>query len=263
MNQQLLGKEEWFKKKLRNDFLIFDKGEFPAFTNTGYDSVLFGIINSAYIKKNNLDSFFKALEPFINFDDGKNKFVIDSKRTEEIKESLSDDRILSGLTVFELNPKETSHLEFLEGMGAVIPQEVMNNSIPILGEKAIKLNNWNEYIKGKYDITISNGLMDENSGIRYNNHSAVFSAFELYTIFANITKKNGFSFHSNGSQISSLYETYFQFIGFKVIEYFRNSDGQFNFTMIMKKINEQVSDYNRFFYTYTELKRRWPTRYGN
>ena len=105
--------------------------------------------------------------------------------------------------------------------------------------------------------------MDDNSGIKYQNHSAVFSGFELYAIFANITKKSGFSLHSNGSVISSLYETYFQFIGFKVIDYFRNSDGKFDFTMIMKKINEKQANYDEFFYIYNELKKRWPTRYGN
>ena len=105
--------------------------------------------------------------------------------------------------------------------------------------------------------------MDENSGIKYEKHSAVFSGFELYSIFSNITKKNGFSIHANGSVISSLYETYFQFIGFKVIEYFRNSDGDFNFTMIMKKMNEKQTTYDEFFYIYSELKKRWPTRYGN
>ena len=105
--------------------------------------------------------------------------------------------------------------------------------------------------------------MDENSGIRYENHSAVFSGFEMYAIFANLTNKNGFSIHSNGSVISSLYETFFQFIGFEVINYFRNVEGPHKFSIIMQKINEKETNFDDFNYIYTELKKRWPTRYGN
>lgn len=258
-----ISKEEWFNKKLRGNFLILNKNEFPKFTNTSYDPILFEIINSAYILKDRINSFFKALEPLIIFNEGKNDHIIDYSKAAEIKENFLKDKIFSGLSIFELNPKGSAHLDFLESLGASIPQSVKTNSIPINGENPIKLKNWNIYIKEKFDITFSSGLMDENSGIKYQSHSAVFSGFELYAIFANITKKNGFSLHSNGSVISSLYETYFQFIGFKVIDYFRNSDGKFDFTMMMKKINEKQTSYDEFFYIYNELKKRWPTRYGN
>lgn len=257
-----ISKQEWFNKRLRSNFFIFDKNEFPKFTNTSYDPVLFEIINSAYIIKDRLDDFFKVLEPLIVFDDKKNDFVIDGAKAGEIKNMLLSDRILSSLTVFELNPKGTAHLDFLQSMGAIIPKET-KNGMQISGNNSIKLKNWNDLIKDKYNITFSNWLMDESSGIKYENHSAVFSGFEFYSVFANITKKNGFSLHSNGSVISSLYDTYFQFIGFKVIEYFRNADGNFNFTMILKKINDKVTSYDDFLYVYTELKKRWPTRYGN
>lgn len=257
------GKENWFKKKLRSGFFIFDKNEFPSFTNTSYDPVLFEIINSAYIKKNRLNDLFKALQPLIIFDEKKDDFRIDGSKIEEIRVILLSDKILSGLTVFEINPKGNAHLDFLKEIGALISSQVKNNLIPISGENAIKLKNWNSYINDKYDITFSNELMDNNSNIKYDNHSDIFSGFELYALYANITKKNGFSMHANGSVISSLYETYFQFIGFKVIDYFRNSDGKFNFTMIMEKINEKQTSYDEFFYIYTELKKRWPTRYGN
>lgn len=256
-------KEEWFNKKLRSGFFIFDKNQFPRFTNSSYDPVLFEIINSAYILKNRLNDFFKSSEPLIVFDEKKNDFMLDGSKADEIKEALLKDKILSGLTIFELNPKGTLHLKFLEELGAIIPEKVNSNSIPITGENAIKLKSWNSYLNEKYDITFSNELMDSNSGIKYDKHSDVFSGFELYAVYANITKKNGFSFHANGSVISSLYETYFQFIGFKVIDYFRNTDGNFNFTMIMQKINEKQIRFDEFFYIYTELKKRWPTRYGN
>ena len=261
--QQLNAKEPWFNKKLRNGFFIFDKNEFPRFTNTSYDPLLFVIINSAYIKKNRLDVLFKTLEPFIVFDEKKNDFRIDSSKSSDIKDFLLKNKVMSGLKIFELSPKGNVHLNFLQELGAIIPDSLKNSPIPIHGENAIKLGNCSSYINEKYDITFSNEMMDEHSGINYGKHSGIFSGFELYSVYANATKKDGFSLHANGSVISSLYETYFQFIGFKVIDYFRNADGKHAFTMIMKKLNEKQTSYDEFFYMYTELKKRWPTRYGN
>ena len=255
-----MSKQEWFNKKLSIDFFIFNKNEFPKFTGTSYDPVIFTIINAAYIIKNRHSDFFKVFEPLIVFDENKKYFSINSQQIEKINQTLFNDKILSGLSLFELNPKETKHIEFLKQLGAEFPVE---ESISISGDNAIKLKNWKNFIDKKFDMTFSNELMDENSGIKYEKHTAVFSGLELYTLFANITKKNGFSIHSNGSIISSLYETFFQFIGFNVIEYFRNFDGNFKFTMIMRKINNKESSFDEFFYIYNELKRRWPTRYGN
>ena len=258
-----ISKEDWFKKKLRNGFFIFEKNESPKLTNTDYDPVLFEVINSAYLSKSRMGNLFMAIEKSIGFDDKKNTFKIDPSKSDLIIDALKKDRILEGMALFELNPKSNVHFDFLESLGAIIPEYVKNKSIAISGSDAIKLKNFENLVAEKFDITFSNGLMDENSGIKYESHSGTFSGFELYAIFANITKKNGFSIHSNGNIISSLYETYFQFIGFKVMEYFRNSDGNINFTMIMKKINEKSTNYDEFFYLYKELKSRWPTRYGN
>ncbi|MBI2659762.1 hypothetical protein HYX07_01205 [Candidatus Woesearchaeota archaeon] len=258
-----LSKEEWLRKRLRGNFLILDKNEFPKFTNSSYDSSLFGIINGAYAINNRLDDFLKIIGQSVVFDERAGNYRMDASNMEKNKKLLLKDKILSGLNIFELNPRGTNHLDFLEQLGAAIPENVKKNQIPISGEKAINLKNWSSSINGRYDITFSNELMDENSGIKYGNHSAVYSAFELYSMFANITRKSGFSIHSNGSAISSLYETYFQFIGFKVIEYFRNSDGSFRFTMIMEKLNDKQTSFDEFLYIYTELKKRWPTRYGN
>ena len=258
---QSLSKLEWFNSKLRKNFLVPDKNQFPKFTGTSYDPTIFAIINAAYIVKDKLSDFFRVVEPLIVFDKDKNILKIDNSQSEKIKEILFHDKMLSDLTLFELNPKGTEHLDVLRQLGAEISDETEN--IPAAGSNAIKLKNWKRGFNKKYDITFSNGLMDENSGIKYEKHTAVFSGLELYTLFANITKKNGFSIHSNGSVISSLYETFFQFIGFNVIEYFRTNDENFKFTMIMQKINKKETNFDEFFYIYNELKRRWPTRYGN
>ncbi|MBO06273.1 MAG: hypothetical protein QGI89_01135 [Candidatus Woesearchaeota archaeon] len=258
---QNLSKREWFNSKLRKNFLVFDKNQFPKFMDTSYDPTIFAVINAAYILKDKLDDFFKVVEPLIVFDKNKNTFKIDNLQSEKIKEMLFHDKMLSGLTLFEFNPKGTEHLDFLRQLGAEISDQTEH--IPAAGSDVIKLKNWKSYFNKKYDITFSNGLMDENSSIKYEKHTAVFSGLELYTLFANITKKTGFSIHSNGSIISSLYETFFQFIGFNVIEYFRTNDENFKFTMIMQKINKKETNFDEFFYIYHELKKRWPTRYGN
>ncbi len=261
--EKLLSKEEWLHSKLRDDFFILSENERPKFTGTSYDAVLFEAVNSAYVIKNRVNELFNILENLVVFDEKTNSYRIDASDAAEIKNTLSKDKILSGIKIFELAPKGSAHLNFLGELGAIIPQQVKSSSIPVSGANAIRLKNWGTHITEKYDLTFSNKLMDENSGIKYGSHSAVFSAFELYTVYSNITKKNGFSIHANGSAVSSLYDAYFQFIGFRVVDYFRNSDGGTNFTMIMKKINEKQVSYDEFFNVYSELKKRWPTRYGN
>ena len=84
---------------------------------------------------------------------------------------------------------------------------------------------------------------------------------ELYAIFSNLTKKGGYSIHCHGNYISSLYETYFQFLGLKVIDYFRIETGPYNFGIIMKKFNDKKISKEEFDYLYNELKKRNPIRY--
>ena len=71
---QNLSKREWFNSKLRKNFLVFDKNQFPKFMDTSYDPTIFAVINAAYILKDKLDDFFKVVEPLIVFDKNKNTF---------------------------------------------------------------------------------------------------------------------------------------------------------------------------------------------
>ena len=116
-------------------------------------------------------------------------------------------------------------------------------------------------IDKEFDITFSNNLLNDNESIEDDSHSNVYRSMELYSIFSNMTKKGGYSIHSNGTYISSLYETFFQFLGFKVIDYFRIETGPYKFGIIMKKFNDKKINKEEFDYLYTEFKKRNPIRF--
>lgn len=252
-------KEEWYNKKLREGFFIFSKDEFPKLTDTPYDPLLFAIVNSAYLSKPS--HFFELLEPHIYFDNGKKDFRIDSRNIDQLKRELLAETPLKGMQILEIEAKEQVHLDFLKSLGAEIDAN-SSTKINDFNGKRITLDNYQEIFKDKkFDITLSNSLLDNSSYIKYNNLSGNFCGLELYTIFANITKKGGFSIHANGNMISSLFITFFQLVGLQTIEYFRHSDGQDKFMIIMKKINNKTTSSEEFNTIYTELKKRNPIRY--
>lgn len=252
-------KEEWYSKKIREGFFIFNKNEYPAFTGTSYDPLLFAIVNSAYSK--NPSKFFGILEPHIYFDNGRKDFRIDSRNIEQLKSDLLNDMPLKELQVLELESKEPSHLEFLKSLGAEIDQN-SSTKINEFNAGRITLNNYKEvFHEKKYDITLSNGLLANGPYIRYNNLSGNLCGLELYAIFANLTKKDGFSLHADGNLISSLFITFFQLVGLQTVEYFRHADGNDKFMLIMKKLNNKFTNSEEFSVIYSELKKRNPIRY--
>lgn len=252
-------KEEWYNKKVKEGFFIFNKNEFPAFTGTAYDPLIFAIINGAYSK--NPARFYGILEPHIYFDNGKKDFRIDSRNIEQLKSDLLSDMPLKGLQILEIESKEPGHIEFLKLLGAGVDH---NSSIKIneFGAGRITLNNYEDVFQGrKYDITLSNGLLANGPYIRYNGLSGNFCGLELYTIFANLTKKDGLSIHTDGNLITSLFITFFQLVGLQTVEYFRYADGNDKFMLIMKKLNKKVTGDASFKVIYSELKKRNPIRY--
>jgi len=254
-----LTKEEWYNKRVRDGFFIFDKNEFPDFTETSYDSLIFVIVNSAYSSKPS--HFFEILEPHIYFDNQKRDFKIDSRNIEQLKSDLLSEKPLKGMQILEIECKEQAFLEFLKSLGAEI-DTFSTAKINDFNGKRITLNNYKDIFNDKkFDITLSNSLLDNGPYIKYNNLSGNFCGLELYTIFANITKKNGFSIHANGNMVSSLFITFFQFVGMQTIEYFRHSDGHDRFMIIMKKVNNKTTSYGEFNTIYSELKKRNPIRY--
>jgi|SRR3989338_351688 len=252
-------KEEWYNRRIKEGFFIFDKGEFPALTDTSYDPLVFTLVNSAY--SSNPSRFFEILEPHIYFDNQKKDFKIDSRNIDQLKKDISSDMPLKGLQIFEMESKEAGHLEFFRSLGA----EIDSNSSTKINEfngGRITLNNYQNTFKYKqFDITLSNGLLNNDSYIKYNNMSGNLCGLELYAIFANLTKKGGCSIHINGSMITSLFITFFQLVGMQTIEYSRHSDGDIKFMIIMKKINNKLTSYEEFSTIYAELKKRNPIRY--
>ncbi|MBI2130279.1 hypothetical protein HYU10_00755 [Candidatus Woesearchaeota archaeon] len=253
-------KEEWFRKRVREGFLIFEKDDYPRLTETSYDHLVFAIINSAYAGKQ--ERFYEIMEPHIFFDNGRNQFRIDSRNIEQLKQELLADLPLKGMRMLEIEAKEASHIEFLKSLGAEFDQ----NSFKKINEfdgKRITLNNYNEFFKDNgFDAVFTNGLLHNGPYIKYNSLSGNLCGLELFTIAANITKKNGFNFHADGNMITSLFMTFFQFVGLQPIEYFRHSDGQDRFMILMKKVNSKVTGFGEFTTIYTELKKRNPIRYG-
>ena len=256
---QELSKSELFKKNLMEGFFIFEKGEFPALTGTEYDPIIFSIVNSAYAE--NSARFFDILEPHLAFDAIKKKVSMKRGTASKLNEEIIKDQPLNGKKVFEIEAKETGHLDYLRTLGA----EVDSNSVKKLSdfEGRLTLKNYSDFFRnGKFDIILSNGIFNNNNYIKYGNFGANYCGLELYTIFSNISKKGGYTFHANGNMISSLFITFFQFIGQQTIEYFRHSSGEEKFMMIMSKINNKVTSYEEFLSIYTELKKRNPIRYG-
>ena len=254
-----LTKEEWYNKRIRDGFFIFDKDEFPKLTDTSYDPLIFVIVNSAYSSK--LSHFFGILEPHIYFDNEKKDFKIDSRNIEQLKSDLLSEKPLKDMQILEIECKEQAFLEFLKSLGAEI-DTLSTAKINDFNGKRITLNNYKDIFNDKkFDITLSNGLLNNNAYLKYDNLSGNYSGLEVYTIFANLTKKGGYSIHANGNMISSLFITFFQLVGLQTIEYFRHSDGQDRFMLVMKKVNNKATSYEEFNTIYSELKKRNPIRY--
>lgn len=251
-------KVQIFHEKTINGIVLFEKGKFPRFLESDYNPILFNIINCAFLVKNDLNRFFNIIEPFVEFNQVKNLYEIEDSKIKEFKKILSNGNTLKKIEILEIMPidAKNGHLDFLNQMGASANSlEVRNN------RNILNLQNYNSEIDKEFDITFSNNLLHDNTSIEDDNHSNVYRSMELYSIFSNLTKKGGYSIHCHGSYVISLYETFFQFLGFKVVDYFRVETGLYNFGIIMKKFNDKKIKKEEFDYLYNEFKKRNPIRY--
>ena len=258
IDDTISSKLQIFHEKTRNGIVLFEKDKFPKIINSNYNSIIFNIINCSFLIKNNLNGFFELIEPFVEYNQQKKIFEIEETNVNELKKALSNSNALAGTGLLEIMPTnaEKDHLDFLNKIGTKVDSLVVKDD-----ENALNLQNFDLRINKKFDITFSNSLLHDNSGIEDEEHSNVYRSMELYAVFSNLTKKNGYSIHCHGNYISSLYETYFQFLGFKVIDYFRVEAGPYNFGIIMKKFNDKKISREEFDYLYKELKKRNPIRY--
>lgn len=252
-----------FHQKTRNDLVLFEKNRFPRILNSRYDFLLFSLINCAFISKNRINQFYEIIEPYVEFNMDREVYELENIKITELKKDLINTKIFSGISMLEIQPKNTEneHLNFIQEMGGKLI------SIPVKeSDVALDLDNFAEKNKEKsestkYDLTFSNSLLHDESGIEDTKKSNVYRSMELYTIFSNLTKKSGFSLHFHGAYISSLYETFFQFLGFRAMDYFRFENGDYNFGFIMKKNNNKEIGKQEFDYLYREMKKRNPIRY--
>lgn len=258
IDDSINSKVQIFHEKTRNGIVLFERDKFPKILNSSYDSLILNIINCSFLIKNNLNEFFTIIEPFVEFNQAKGIFEIEDSKTSEFKKILSGINALSGMNLLEIMPIDAKieHLDFLSKIGANVSTLMAKENGNILS-----LQNYNSKTIKKFDITFSNNLLHDNISIEDEKHSNTFRAMELYAVLSNLTKKNGYSIHCHGAYISSLHETYFQFLGFRVIDYFRVESGPYNFAIIMKKVNDKEISSEEFHYIYTEMKKRNPLRY--
>lgn len=257
IDDSINSKVQIFHEKTRNGIVLFDRDKFPKITDSSYDPLLMNVINCAFLIKGNLNEFFTILEPFVEFNQIKNIFEIEESKMSELRKVLSGID-LSGTDLLEILPIDanTFYLDFLHKAGASTATLMAKDN-----GSTLNLQNFSSKAGKKFDITFSNNLLHDSASIEDEKHSNVYRAMEIYAILSNLTKKEGYSVHCHGAYISSLHETYFQFLGFKVIDYFRVADGPYNFGIILKKMNNKEITQEEFNYLYAEMRKRNPIRY--
>ena len=251
-------KVQIFHEKIRSGIVLFEKDRFPKILDSGYDPLLFNIINCSFLVRGNINEFFSIIEPFVEFNLARNIFEIEDSKVSEFRKVLSGINAFPGMDLLEIMPADAkgSHPDFLNRMGAKTSSLVVRDN-----ENILNLQNFSSKISRKFDITFSNNLLHDNSSIEDEKHSNSYRSMELYAVLSNFTKKGGYSIHCHGAYISSLHETYFQFLGFKVIDYFRVETGPYNFGIILQKMNHKEITGDEFSYLYAEMKKRNPIRY--
>jgi hypothetical protein len=257
-DEVITSKVQTFEEAVKDGIVLFEVDKFPKLLNNNYDCLPFILANVAFKMKNNMRGFFTLIEPFVELYQEKNIFVLEDIKVNELRKELVQKKALHNLSVFEIIPKDAAeeHSDLLRSMGADFDFLKITETKSVLG-----LKNYKELISGKFDITFSNWLLHDTSGIEQDTHSNVFRSMEMLALFANITKVNGYSIHARGSYISTLYETFLDLLGFRIVKYFRVASGPYNFVMVLKKYNSKETSPEEFEYIYKTLLSKNPNRY--
>ncbi len=250
-----VSKEEWFGSKLKKGFFIFEKNDYPRISQASYDPIIFYMANCAY--QHRQKELFSMMEPFIFYDEEKKNFRMEWGDVKQFKEKLYSQAPLKDLKILGIGHKDPKFAECIRKLGA----DIKLIDLGEIGREKLALSSYKEVLGGeKFDIAISNGAL--NNSLRYGNFSGNFCALELYAIFAGMTRKNGHVIHINGNMLTTLFMVFFHLVGLDVIEYFRHSDGNDNFIMMMEKINSKEILSEEFRNIHDELKKRNPIRYA-
>lgn len=238
------------------DFVSFEKGHFPRLLDS-YGGMLLPLVTAAFKLRNENAGFLELLKPYVAYDNSRNVLVFDEKKSREFMEELINKQALQGSRFFELLPDSATkdHISALRTMGcnisAIKPSE--------LG--ASDLESLQAAINETFDITFSNVLMGENPGVTESTHSGTHKSMEMYALFSSITRKNGYSIHAGGRYVSSLYTSFLDFIGFRIVKYFKFGSGPEDSVLILRKYNNKQTTFKDFEYLYKMLNARDALRY--
>jgi hypothetical protein len=229
-----------------NEFIPFEKDNFPKLSS--YGGILLPLAYAACKIRNDTRGYNSLLEQFTHKSDGLLKF--DASAEKDFLATLANKRVLD-TKCFELLPKTGSmeHLSTFRGIGCDI-------TAIKLSDDRLNLQNYKDAVNDKFDITFSKGLLD------ISNASSSKRAMELYALFSNITRKNGYSIHAAGNYVSTLYSTLLDFIGFRIVSFFKFGSGQNESVIILQKYNSKETTAEEFEYLYNMLQDRDKLRYS-
>lgn len=255
VNDVIDSKLQIFSEKFGSDFVSFEKDKFPKLLNNDSDCALFFLLNAAFKLRGNLMGFYRMVEPYVELDPAKGVLGFEGVKANELLKDAVRKKIFTGLSLFELVPKGAA------GLGSVLSEMGGSFGSFNIGTAPLSLKNYKDFAKGKFDLTFSTWLLHDTSGIDDGLHSNVRRSMEMYSIFANLTKLNGYSIHAFGSYVSTLYETFLDFTGLRVVKYLRVSSSPYGFLVVLKKYNDKEMSYEEFEYIYKMLQSRNPIRY--
>ncbi len=194
---------------------------FPKFLGTSYDAVVFALVRAASLIKGSEFSDFSSLRELKPFE---------------------------GLEALEVVPESAQ----AQARASHTILRELGCTFTYAADSEVGLANPGSLSGQRFDLTFSNGLLSQ---------SEVQRSMELYAVFANITKKDGYSIHACGSHVSTLYSTFLDFLGFRICSYFRFGSGRDDFVLVLRKYNGRETTLEEFRDLYQLLQARDPARY--
>jgi hypothetical protein len=232
------------------EFIIFENNQYPEITDPHDDAAIFYIINAGYILKNRQKEFEDILYNYAEFEKKSGKYKFNKDKSKDFLDLIIKQRALSEISVGALGNIAGHYLRLLEKMGAKTKQIDLEN------EPLKAFNGWQSF-----DITFSIGQLDLEEMKKHNPKNPKMLVFQNYALLSNLTKMDGFSINSNGDQITTLYDLFFQLVGFKIKEYIKTQNLDYGFTIILRRLNNQKISESEFDYIFQEIKKRNPIRY--
>lgn len=224
----------------QKDFIVFESGKLPVFE--GIDNMaVFHVINAGYVLKGKQHGFREMSKEHFTVNEKTKLPVFIRAKSAEYLDKITLDKPLSGLKLGYLGEK--SYL--------------LNRFFEKLGGRALEISPGGQT---EFDITFSSCHFDQ-AELKKSHGNTKIRALLDYAELANQTRAGGYSINAAGSYVSTLYNLFFQVIGFEVADYFRIGKADNEFTIILRKLNRKKTTQEETEYLYSELKHRNPIRY--